>query len=775
GVVLYEMVAGCLPFQGPTANDVIAAILNEKEPPPLARFARDVPGELEHIVSKALRKDREERYQTVKDMLIDLKDLRRDLELQAQLERTTPPESSERATSESNRQRLATAASAGVVETDAAAAVRPTSSAEYVVAEFKRHKRGAVIMLALLLGTAAVLSYLFYFKPKPAAALTEKDTILLADFDNTTGDAVFDGTLKQALAAQLSQSPFLNIFGDERIREALRFMGRSADERLMRDVALEICQRQGLKALLAGSISSLGSHYVITLEAINAQSGDAITREQVEAESKEQVLKKLGEASTKLREQLGESLASIQKFDAPIEQATTSSLEAFKAYTLGREQHLKGKYLEAIPLYKRAADLDPNFALAYARLAYVYVNSRQFGLAAEASQKAYDLRNRVSERERLVIASNYYDDVTREVEKKIETLELWKRTYPSDFQPHNNLALQYNNLGQYEKAVEEAREAIGLNPNAAPAHSNLATALVGLNRLDEAKEVIERALAQKIETMWMHRNLYLIAFVRGDTAAMKQQIEWANGKPDEYAAQRWQAETAAFSGQLRKTREFSARAVELALRRDLKDVAAEMSVSSAARGVFFGDCKQVKGQTAQALAITQSYWTRINAANALAACGEFSRAQAITDEMLKRYPKDTMLSKLFLPLIQAQGEMYRGNAAQAIQLLETTTPYEEVPLPFPIVYLRGQAYLSQQKGAEAAAEFQKILDRRGHRGWPVSPLYPLTQLGLARAAVLQGDTAKARKAYEDFFALWKDADADLAILIEARKEYQKLK
>jgi eukaryotic-like serine/threonine-protein kinase len=775
GVVLYEMVAGCLPFQGPSANDVIAALLNEKEPPPLVRFARDVPGELEHIVSKALRKDREERYQTVKDMLIDLKDLRRDLELQAQLERTTPPESSERATSERNDQTLTTAASAGVVETGSATAVRSTSSAAYIVAEIKSHKPAAVITVALLLGAVAVLSYLYLFKPKRVPALTGKDTILLSDFDNTTGDAVFDGTLKQALAVQLSQSPFLNIFGDERIREALRFMGRSSDERLTRDVALEICQRQGMKALLAGSISALGTHYVITLEAINAQSGDAIAREQVEAESKEQVLKRLGEAATKLREQLGESLASIQKFDAPIEQATTSSLEAFKAYTLAVEQHHKGKYLEAIPLYKRASDLDLNFALAYARLAAVYVNSRQFGLAAEASQKAYDLRDRVSERERLLIAANYYDDVTREVEKKIETLELWKRTYPLDFVPHNNLAFQYDNLGEYEKAVEEAREAISLNPNAAPAYSNLATALVGLNRLDEAKEVIDRALAQKIETVWMHRNLYLIAFVRGDAAAMKQQIEWTNGKPEEYAAQSWQAETAAFSGQLRKAKEFSDRAVELALRRDLKDVAAEITAAGTARNALFGDCKQIKGQTATALAITQSYWTRFLAANALAACGEFSQTQPITDEMLKRYPKDTLLSKLFLPLIQAHGEMYRGNAAQAIRLLETTTTYERAPLPFPIAYLRGQAYLSQQKGAEAAAEFQKILDHTGVRGWPASPVYPLAHLGLARAAVLQGDTAKARKAYEDFFAFWKDADADLSILIEARKEYQNLK
>ncbi|MBA2260190.1 MAG: protein kinase, partial [Acidobacteria bacterium] len=493
GVMLYEMLVGKRPFEGVNAVETIGSILN-KEPVPLSRQTPDVPLEIERIINKTLRKDREERYQTAKDVLIDLKDVKQDLEFQNKLERTAAPEREEVKTQVSNA-------------TTSDSPQHTTSSAEYIVNSIRHHKRFAVLGLVPLL-IASIALLFFFFNRFPV--LTEKDTILLADFDNTTGDPIFDDTLKQALAVQLGQSPFLNIFSEDRVREALKFMGRPAEERVTRDVGREICQRQGLKAMLAGSIGSMGNHYVITVEAIDAQKGDTIAREQVEAESKERVLRALGQAATKLREQFGESLASIQKFDAPIEQATTSSLEAFKAYTLGVEQHHKGKYLEAIPLYKRATDLDPNFALAYARLAAVYVNSRQIGLAAEASQKAYDLRERVSERERLFIAANYYDDVTREVEKKIETLELWKRTYPLDFVPHNNLALQYNNLGQYEKAVEEAREAIGLNPNAAPAYSNLATAFVGLNRIDEAKEVIERALAQKIETTWMHRNLYLI-------------------------------------------------------------------------------------------------------------------------------------------------------------------------------------------------------------------------------------------------------------------------
>ncbi|MBD0328324.1 MAG: tetratricopeptide repeat protein, partial [Pyrinomonadaceae bacterium] len=506
------------------------------------------------------------------------------------------------------------------------------------------------------------------------------------------------------------------------VRDALKFMGRPPDERVTRDVGREICQRQGLKAMLVGSIASLGNHYVITLEAINAQTGDAIAGEQAEAKNKEQVLRALGEAAMKLREKLGESLQSIQKFDAPIEQGTTPSLEAFKAFSLGVEQQLKGKHLEAVPLFKRATEIDPNFALAYARMASIYYTSRQYDLAAEASQKAYELRDRVSERERLYISAGYYDNVTGELEKYLETLELWKRTYPHDAPPHNNLALKYNELGQFDKALEEAREAIRLNPNSAPGYSLLAAALVGLNRFDEAKEIIGQALAQKLETTAMRRTLYRIAFVQGDETTMKQQIEWMNGKPDEYVAQGWQAETAAFSGQLRKAKEFTSHAFELAAARDLKEVAAQIAVGGAGRDALFGECRQAKEQTAKALGISHSQLTMVNAGNALATCGEISQTQTIIAELTKRSPKDTVLNKVSLPLVQARIELQRGNPAQAIQLLETTRPYEGYTY-FQIAYLRGQAYLNQQRGADAAAEFQKILD---HRSWQItSPLYPL--------------------------------------------------
>ena len=780
-VVLYEMAAGRPPFAGETRTDVIAAIA-KGDPPPIVPFAPNVPAEFEWIVMKALRKAVDERYQTIRGLESDLKKLKQRLDFQTELERSMAPERLTVSLSVSQPRLTDTEIPGAPSSLDASlpgeakptgaspsAAQTHASSAEYIVSEIKRHKISvAVIALAVVL-IAVVIA--FVSSSRKRATLTDKDTILLVDM-NTTGEPVFDGTLKQALAVQLGQSPFLNIFSEDRVREALKFMGRSPDERVTRDVGREICQRQGLKAMLVGSIASLGNHYVITLEAINAQTGDAIASELAEAENQEQVLHALGEAAMKLREKLGESLQSIQKFDAPIEQGTTSSLEAFKAFSLGVEQQLKGKYLDAIPFLKRATEIDPNFALAYARMASMYYNSRQNDLAAEASQKAFELRDRVSERERLYISAGYYDNVTGELEKYLETLELWKRTYPRDASPHNNLAVKYNELGLFDKALEEARETIRLNPSSASGYSLLGAALLGLNRFDEAKEIIGQARAQKLETTAMRRILYRIAFVQGDATTMQQQIEWLKGKPDEYLAQGWQAESAAFSGQLRKAREFSNRAIELAERRDLKEVAAQIAVGGATRDALFGDCRQVKELTAKALGNSHSQLTTVNAGNALATCGEISQTQTIIAELTRRSPKDTVLNKILLPLVQARIELQRRNPAQAIQLLETTRPYEGYA-HFQIAYLRGQSYLNQQRGADAAAEFQKILD---HRGWQTtSPLYSFAQLGLARAAALTGDTARARQAYQDFFALWKDAEPDVPILQEARQENEKLK
>ena len=762
GCILFEAVTQHRAFEGQDSIDTLNRIIRE-QPTAITDFLPDAPNHLQRIVRRCLAKDPDDRYQTIKDVALELKELRHELEGVGIHTTTGPPPSEVNGAGTKTK---------GADAETAVGASSPSThlSAEYIVGQIKRHKTGVTVIALVAVVVVATMIFVSAFRRRPT--LTDKDTVLLADFTNPTGDSVFDGTLKQALAVQLGQSPFLNIFSEDRVRGALRMMGRSPDERVTRDVAREVCQRQGLKALLVGSIASLGNHYVITLEAVNAQTGDTIANEQVEAENKEQVIRSLGEAAIKLREQLGESLQSIQKFDAPIEQATTSSLEALKAFSLGVEQQLKGKFLEAIPFFKSATEIDPNFALAYARMSSMYYNSGLFDLAADASQKAYDLRDRVSERERFFISTGYYDNVTGELEKYLETLELWKHTYPNHAAPHNNLALKYNDLGQFAKAEHEAREAIRLNPNSASGYSQLAIACVGLNRLDEAKQVIRQAVDQKLETAVMHRTLYRIAFVQGDVTTMQQQIEWPKGRADEYVAQNWQAESAAFSGQLRKAKEFSNRAFEFAERRDLKDVTAQIAAGAAARDAELGDCSRVKEQTSKALTISKRQLTMVSAGNALATCGDLAQAQTIVAELQERFPKDTILNKVSLPLIQARIQFRKGNYAQAIQLLEMSRPYEGYAL-FQIAYLRGQLYLSLQKGAEAATEFQTILD---NRGWgPTFYFYALARLGLARALALSSDSANARKAYQDFFALWKEADPDARTLQEARLEEEKLK
>ena len=544
GVVFYEMVSGRLPFEGTTTSDVIATILH-RQPPSLLLYRSDAPAELERIVEKALTKEREERYQLAKDLGLDLRRLKQRLEVEAELERTITPEEEARRISSRPAAGSGAAISSGATMTATAgqatapSSAQTTSSAEYLISEIKRHKRGFGLTIGVLVVAAAATIFLYFHR---ASALTEKDTILIADFVNTTGDAVFDGTLKQGLAVQLTQSPFLNLFPDARVRQTLRLMGRPPDDRVTKEVAREICQRQGLKAFLAGSITNLGTSYVITLEAVNGQSGEEIASEQAEAGSKEQVLKALSQAASKLREKLGESLGSIQKFDAPLEEATTSSLEALKAYSLGNEQSISGKYLQAIPFYKRAVELDPNFALAYIGIAIQYGNTNQPGLAAENAAKAFALKDRVSEYEKLRISSFYYSQVTGEVDKAIEVQELMKRTYPRDHRGPGNLSDRYLRIGQFEKAVAEAREALRLNPNAVAWHANLGEAFLRLNRFAESREVFEQALQQKIDATDFHTRLYQLAFVSGEAAAMKQQLDWFSGKPDEYVALDWQTE-----------------------------------------------------------------------------------------------------------------------------------------------------------------------------------------------------------------------------------------
>ena len=759
GVVIYEMVASQAPFSGPTKSDLIVAIL-DREPLPLARSARDAPDEMERLVMKALAKDRDDRYQTVKDLLIDLRNLRRKLDVDAEINRSAPPEFHASKTSNQSQTTLATASGS------APATAQGSTAHDFIVSGIKTYKLVAVLTLAILIVAAAA----FFFYRNRAPALTEKDTILLSDFTNTTGDPVFDGTLKQALAVNLRQSPFLNLFADDRVRETLKMMNRSPDERVTPAIGREICLRQGLKAMLTGSIATLGRNYVINLEAVNAKTGEVLSSEQTEVESKEQVLRSLGQAATRLREKLGESLSSIQKFS--LEQVTTPSLDALKAYSLAGEQNRKGKYFESISFTKHATELDPNFASAYSLLAADYTNTNQPGLAAEAARKAFELREHVSERERLLIADQYYSKETGELNKAVEALELCLQTYPRDQEALHNVGYRYSLIGRNEEAIEEYSEALRLNPTLGITRTNLALSFLRLNRFEEARVTGEQVVAEKFDSVSVHRYLYWLAFIRGDTATMQEQVDWASARPGEYDHLNWQAGAAAFAGQWQKARELSNRAAGLAQQRNLPEEAANSVSSNAEWAVVFGQCQQSRAEIARAATLSGTTLSFLRAGMALALCDDAAQAQALNDEAIKRYPKNTIVNEIYLPLIRAELEIQRGNRTQAVQMLQAVSRYESVSFYYPN-YLRGQTWLGERNGAGAAREFQTIVD---HRGWsPLSPLYPLAHLGLARAAVLQGDTPKARKEYQDFLALWKDADSDLPILIEAKKEYEKVK
>jgi len=774
------MVAGRVPFEAETATDVLSAI-TRTEPPPLARYSPKVPAEFEWIVMKALRKDVDERYQTARELYSDLKKLKQRLEFESELERSVPPDRLSAIVSNAGDSEAAailptqltgqaqTAEGTRTTAVDSATVPRP-SSAEFIVTEIKRHK---AVSLAIALVVVAAVAVSTYFFRNRAAALTEKDTILLADFVNTTGETVFDGTLKQALAVQLGQSPFLNIFPEDRVRESLRFMGRSPDDRITRDVAREICERQGIKAMLVGSISGLGSHYVVTIEAVNAHTGDSIAREQVEAESKEKVLASLGNAASSLRSKLGESLSSIKKFEVPVEQATTSSLEALKAYAMATEERGKGNSMQALALYKRATELDPNFAMAYARIAVGYGNMEQLNLAQEYVQRAFALRDRVSERERLYISEKYYNYVTGEIDKSMEVLQTWARLYPNDFIPRNNLALNSMYLGRYEDALRHSLEAVRLGPNVYSAHDNLISSFFHLGRFDEADKANGEMAALFPDAPNIHFNNYSSAFLRRDEAAMQREAEWARGKPVEAEFLGMTAARVLSTGHLKQAEEIIRRQLNFYATSERKENASQTLTYLAFNQALLGKCEPVAGNVKKGLALGRGRISLPTSAMALVLCKDTAQAQQLLDEMLKVYPKDTAVSLMSAPPLRAEIERQRGNLPEALQLFESARQYD-----FGLIagigtpYLRGQAYLQQRAGKEAAVEFQSIISRPGVDSF--SPLHVLAHLGLARASVLTGDTSKARTEYQDFFALWKDADQDLPVLLQAKKEYAAL-
>ena len=735
GAVLHEMATGRMAFPGNTAAVVHDAILN-RMPIPLLTLNPELPSELQGIVDKALQKDRHLRYRNASEIRVDLQQLK-------------PGSTSAR------------------LPTTAKVRTRARSA-----------KLWTIIVSALV--TVMLLATRYFYIPRPPK-LTTEDSVVLADFTNTTGDPIFDDTLKQAISVQLAQSPFLNIVSNARIRSTLKFMAKPAATRLTPDVASELCQRAGGKAYISGSIASLGSQYVIGLDAINCKTGDPLAQEQVTAENKENVLKALDEAATKLREKLGESLSTVEKFDAPLDQATTPSLEALQALSVGIKTLQEKGSAAAIPSFNHAIELDPNFAAAYGALGISYSNLREPGLANENLQKAYNLRDKVSEREKLRISASYYLLVTGELEKAIQTYELWAQTYPRNSEPYGNLGVDYTYLGQYEKGIASSLEDLRLNPGSAAAFTNLVGLYPAVNQLDNAKTKYQEAVAHKVDNPFLHGNRYGVAFLENDAAEMQRQVAAAAGKPGEDVLLSFASDTEAFYGRLANARSLSQRAIDSAVRNDSKETASAWRMNAALREAEFNNTVRARHDIGAALSEAPSRDVSVLAALAFARIGDVDRADRMAHDLAERYPLNTAINRYWLPTVYASIDIKRGKPTKALEDLETTTQYElGSPLPqfevggalYP-VYVRGEVYLLLHKGKEAAAEFQKFLD---HRGVGLnSPLGALARLQLGRAYALQGDADRSRGAYQDFVTLWSGADADIPVLILAKLEYEKLK
>jgi serine/threonine protein kinase/tetratricopeptide (TPR) repeat protein len=744
--VLYEMATGRMAFPGNTAALIHDAILNRTSVP-ACQLNPALPSKLGEAITKGLEKDRRLRYQHAAAIRTDLQRIKHD--------------------TETGRTAVGSSELHGQLPSDSVFAA-PTH-------RFKWTAFASVASAVVL----ALAGWLYFARRAPA--LTNKDTIVLADFVNKTGDAVFDDTLRQGLSVQLEQSPFLSLISDQRMVQTLQLMGKPENQKLTPEIAREACQRLGSKAYLTGTISSLGSQYVIGLSAINCQTGEPLTQEQVTADSKEHVLRALGTASSKLRERLGESLKTVNNFSTPIEQATTPSLDALQAYSMGREAlSARGDYSTAVLLFLQAIKLDPNLAIAYSSLGTTYHNMGEKELAAENTRRAYELRAKVSEREKFYIESHYYHFVTGDLEKSRQVYETWKQMYPRDTVPPLNLGVLYQDLGQYEKALAEYKMDLQLDPNDVLGYRNMVSVLVNLNRLREAKAAANDALGKKLDSMDLRTAMYLLAFLSSDDATMEQQVRWASERPADLSSLLYyDADTAAYSGQLAKARELSRKAIASAELAGVKERAAGCEAAEALREALFGNRAEAKRYANSALNRSNARDVEFLIALSFALVGEKEKATEVAGLLKSRYPEGTVTKFNYLPTIYAAIALDDGDSGRAIEFLKAATPgelglaggtsYSTNMYP---VYIRGLAYLAAKQGDLAAAEVQKI------KNWPGvvvnEPIGALAHLELARAQNMNGQTAEAKATYQNFLTLWKDADPDIPVLKQAKAEYAKL-